>query len=58
MPDYLDGVWPRETMHLMLSDDIDSDDVARGLICDHEIACVAMMMLPTEWSVCAQDHYH
>ena len=32
MPDYSDGVWLREMMHLMLSDDTDSDDVARELI--------------------------
>jgi hypothetical protein len=32
MLDYSDGVWLREMMHLMLSDDIDSDDVARELI--------------------------
>jgi hypothetical protein len=32
MPDYSDGVWLREMMQLMLSDDIDSDDVARELI--------------------------
>ena len=50
MPDYSDGVWLREMMQLMLSDDTDSDDG------DHEIACVAMMMLPVEWFVCAQDH--
>jgi hypothetical protein len=30
MPDYLDGVWLREMMHLVLSDD--SDDGARDLI--------------------------
>jgi hypothetical protein len=48
MPDYSDGVWPQEMMQLMiyfdvrmLSDDIDSDDGAR----DHEITCVAMMIL-------------
>jgi hypothetical protein len=23
----------------------------------HEISCVAMMMLPIEWYVCAQDHF-
>ena len=32
MPDYLDGVWLRETMQLMLSNDTDSDDGARDLI--------------------------
>jgi hypothetical protein len=32
MPDYSDGVWLREMMHLMLSDDTDSDDGARDLI--------------------------
>jgi hypothetical protein len=32
MLDYLDGVWLREMMQLMLSDDTDSDDVARELI--------------------------
>jgi hypothetical protein len=32
MLDYSDGVWLREMMQLMLSDDIDSDDVARELI--------------------------
>jgi hypothetical protein len=39
MPDYSDGVWPREIMQMMmyvdvkmLSDDIDSDDDARDLI--------------------------
>jgi hypothetical protein len=32
MPDYSDGVWLREMMQLMLSDDTDSDDVARELI--------------------------
>jgi hypothetical protein len=38
--DYLDGVWPREMMQTMmyvvsrmLSDDTDSDDDARDLIC-------------------------
>jgi hypothetical protein len=50
-PDYSDGVWLREMMQLMLSDDTDSDDVSRELI------YVAMMMLRVEWSVCAQDHY-
>jgi hypothetical protein len=40
IPDYLDGVLPREMMQMMmyvvsrmLSDDIDSDDDARDLIC-------------------------
>jgi hypothetical protein len=32
MPDYSDGVWLREMMQLMLSDDTDSDDGARDLI--------------------------
>ena len=32
IPDYSDGVWFRETMQLMLSDDIDSDNGARDLI--------------------------
>jgi hypothetical protein len=32
MLDYSDGVWLREMMQLMLSDDIDSDDGARDLI--------------------------
>jgi hypothetical protein len=32
MPDCSDGVWLREMMQLMLSDDIDSDDGARDLI--------------------------
>jgi hypothetical protein len=32
MPDYSDGVWLREMMQLMLSDDIDNDDGARDLI--------------------------
>jgi hypothetical protein len=32
MPDYSDGVWIREMMQLMLSDDTDSDDVSRELI--------------------------
>jgi hypothetical protein len=32
MPDYSNGVWLREMMQLMLSDDTDSDDVARELI--------------------------
>ena len=32
MYDYSDGVWLREMMQLMLSDDTDSDDVARELI--------------------------
>jgi hypothetical protein len=32
MPDYSDGVWLREMMQLMLSDDTDSGDVARELI--------------------------
>jgi hypothetical protein len=31
MLDYSDGVWPREMMQLMLSDDTDSDDGARDL---------------------------
>jgi hypothetical protein len=30
--DYSDGVWLREMMQLMLSDDTDSDDGARDLI--------------------------
>jgi hypothetical protein len=32
MPNYLDGVWLREMMQLMLSNDIDSDDGAHDLI--------------------------
>jgi hypothetical protein len=32
MPDYSDGVWLREMMQLMLSDDADNDDVACELI--------------------------
>jgi hypothetical protein len=32
MPDYLDGVWLREMMQLMLLDDIDSDYGACDLI--------------------------
>jgi hypothetical protein len=32
MPDYSDGVWPREMMQLMLSDDTDSGDGARDVI--------------------------
>jgi hypothetical protein len=32
MPDYSDGVWFREMMQLMLSNDTDSDDGARDLI--------------------------
>ena len=32
IPDYLDGVWLREMMQLMLSDDTDSDDVSCELI--------------------------
>jgi hypothetical protein len=32
MSDYLDGVWFREMMQLILSDDTDSDDGARNLI--------------------------
>jgi hypothetical protein len=32
MPDYSDGVWLREMIQLMLSDDIDSDDGAHDLI--------------------------
>ena len=32
MHDYSDGVWLRDMMQLMLSDDIDSDDGARDLI--------------------------
>jgi hypothetical protein len=32
MPNYSDGVWLREMMQLILSDDIDSDDGARDLI--------------------------
>jgi hypothetical protein len=32
MLDYSDGVWFREMMQLMLSDDTDSDDGARDLI--------------------------
>ena len=32
MLDYSDGVWLREMMQLMLSNDIDSDDGARDLI--------------------------
>jgi hypothetical protein len=32
MPDYLDGVWLREMMQLMLSNDTDSDDGAHDLI--------------------------
>jgi hypothetical protein len=56
MPGYSDGVWLREMMQLMLSNDIDSNDVARELIYVI-ITCVAMMMLPVEWFICAQDHY-
>ena len=32
MPDYSDGLWLREMMQLMLSDDTDNDDGARDLI--------------------------
>jgi hypothetical protein len=32
MLDYSGGVWLQEMMHLMLSDDTDSGDVARELI--------------------------
>jgi hypothetical protein len=32
MFDYSDGVWFREMMQLMLSDDTDSDDGARDII--------------------------
>jgi hypothetical protein len=32
MSDYLGGVWLREMMQLMLSDDIDSGDVSHELI--------------------------
>jgi hypothetical protein len=32
MPNYSDGVWILDMMHLMLSNDIDSDDGARDLI--------------------------
>jgi hypothetical protein len=32
MPDYSDGVWLREMIQLMLSDDIDNDEGARDLI--------------------------
>jgi hypothetical protein len=32
MPNYSDGVWLQEMMQLMLSDDTDSDDVAREFI--------------------------
>jgi hypothetical protein len=32
MSNYSDGVWFREIMQLMLSDDTDSDDGARDLI--------------------------
>jgi hypothetical protein len=32
MPDYSDGVWFREMMQLMLSNDIDSDDGSLDLI--------------------------
>jgi hypothetical protein len=32
MPDYSNGIWLREMMHLMLSDDTDSDDGSRDLI--------------------------
>jgi hypothetical protein len=39
----------------MLSNDTNSDDGAHDF--DHEIACVAMMMLLVEWFVCAQDHF-
>ena len=31
-PDYSDGVWLREMMQLMLSDETDSDDVSHELI--------------------------
>jgi hypothetical protein len=50
MPDYPDGVWLREMMQLMLSNDTDSDNGA------HEISCVVIMMLPVKWFVYAQDH--
>jgi hypothetical protein len=32
MPDYSNGVWLREMMQLMLSDDTDHDDGSRDLI--------------------------
>jgi hypothetical protein len=32
MPDYLDGLWLQEMMHLMLSYDTDSDDGAHDII--------------------------
>ena len=44
-------------IQLMLSDDPNSDDVARVDIRDHGIACVAMMMLLVEWSIFSQDHF-
>jgi hypothetical protein len=37
MPDYSDGVWLREMMQLMASDDTDSDDGARDLIMRYPI---------------------
>jgi hypothetical protein len=50
MPDYSDGVWPREMMQLMLSDDNDSGDVACELI-----ACVAMTMLLVNTSLARRE---
>jgi hypothetical protein len=47
-----------EMIQLMLLDDTDSGDVARGLIYVIMIyICVAMMMLPVELFVCVQDHF-
>ena len=37
MPNYSDGVWLREMMQLILSDDIDSDDGARDLIMRYHV---------------------
>jgi hypothetical protein len=43
-------------MQLMISNDTDSDDVARSIdLHNHEIACVVMIMLSVEWSICTQD---
>jgi hypothetical protein len=32
IPDYSYGVWPHNMIQLVLSDDVDSDDVSHGLI--------------------------
>jgi hypothetical protein len=37
MSDYSDGVWFREMMQLMLSDDIDSDDGVHDLIMRYSV---------------------